>query len=204
MKELSKEELLKNKNNERARLYYKNNKEKILRGKKIYTEKNKEVIKERDKKRSKIYRDNNKEKLALKQKKYRTENKEKIAKSDKLYRDNNKEFVKNSKKKYKVKKLETDYFYKLKHNIGNLIRHAIKAKQFTKKTKTELILGCSYIDFKIYLESKFESWMSWENYGKNEEELLKLNNFNNLQPLCSYFNRYIKKNTNTFNQIGCS
>ena len=59
--------------------------------------------------------------------------------------------------------------------------------------------------------------MSWENYGnpkdgilepnktwdidhiepisnaKNEEKLLELNNFKNLQPLCSYYNRQVKR-----------
>jgi hypothetical protein len=56
--------------------------------------------------------------------------------------------------------------------------------------------------------------MNWDNYGKyngeldygwdidhiiplssatTEEELLKLNHFNNLQPLCSYTNRVIKR-----------
>lgn len=55
--------------------------------------------------------------------------------------------------------------------------------------------------------------MSWENYGKyngelnygwdidhiiplssanDESELIKLNHYSNLQPLCSYINRYIK------------
>jgi hypothetical protein len=61
----------------------------------------------------------------------------------------------------------------------------------------------------------FEDWMTWDNYGKyngsekfgwdvdhiipkssatTEEELLKLNHFSNLQPLCSYINRDVKKN----------
>ena len=30
-------------------------------------------------------------------------------------------------------------------------------------------------------------------YGKNEEELIKLCHYNNLRPLCSYINRYVKK-----------
>ena len=86
-----------------------------------------------------------------------------------------------------------------------------------KKSRTYEILGCSFIDFRIYLESKFESWMNWQNYGNpkdgliepnktwdidhniplssatNEEELLKLNHYTNLQPLCSYYNRFIKR-----------
>lgn len=77
------------------------------------------------------------------------------------------------------------------------------------------ILGCSFEEFKLYLESKFENWMSWENYGKyngelnygwdidhiipsssaeTEEEVYKLNYYLNLQPLCSKINRDIKKN----------
>ena len=77
------------------------------------------------------------------------------------------------------------------------------------------MLGCSFIEFKLYLESKFELWMTWENKGKyngelnygwdidhiiplssanSEEELVKLNHFENLQPLCSKMNRDIKKN----------
>lgn len=76
-------------------------------------------------------------------------------------------------------------------------------------------MGCTYLEVKNHLESKFEPWMSWENYGKyngelnygwdidhiiplssakTEEELLKLFHYSNLQPLCSYTNRYVKKN----------
>jgi len=76
-------------------------------------------------------------------------------------------------------------------------------------------VGCTYLEVKNHLESKFEPWMSWENYGKyngelnygwdidhiiplssakTEEELLKLFHYSNLQPLCSYTNRYVKKN----------
>jgi hypothetical protein len=76
-------------------------------------------------------------------------------------------------------------------------------------------LGCSFEEFKIYLESKFESWMSWENYGKyngelnygwdidhinplsnakTEEEIYNLSHYTNLQPLCSKINRDVKRN----------
>ena len=71
------------------------------------------------------------------------------------------------------------------------------------------------MEFKLYLESKFESWMSWENYGLyngelnygwdidhiiplsstiSEDEIIKLNHYTNLQPLDSYINRYVKRN----------
>jgi hypothetical protein len=61
--------------------------------------------------------------------------------------------------------------------------------------------------------------MSWENYGKyngdfnygwdidhkiplssvnTEDEIIKLNHYTNLQPLCSYVNRHIKKDSMDF------
>jgi hypothetical protein len=91
---------------------------------------------------------------------------------------------------------------------------SIKRNGYSKKTKTYEILGCSYEDFKTHIELQFQTWMNWNNYGlcnnefnygwdidhivplasaKTEEELLKLNHYTNLQPLCSHTNRNIKK-----------
>jgi hypothetical protein len=80
--------------------------------------------------------------------------------------------------------------------------------------KSEVVLGCSFREFKLYLESKFEPWMNWENQGKyngelnfgwdldhiipissakTEDEVIKLNHYTNYQPLCSKVNRDIKR-----------
>ncbi len=72
---------------------------------------------------------------------------------------------------------------------------------YKKGSKSQDILGCSYIEFKKYLESKFENGMSWENYGqwhidhiipiswgKSEQEVYELNNYKNLQPLWKFDN----------------
>ncbi len=90
--------------------------------------------------------------------------------------------------------------------MRTLISKSIREKGFSKKTKTYKILGCSFEEFKIYIENKFESWMNWENHGKyngeyniywqydhiiplstakTEEELIMLNHYSNFQPLCS-------------------
>jgi hypothetical protein len=91
---------------------------------------------------------------------------------------------------------------------------SIKRNGYSKTTNPYEILGCSYEDFKTHIESKFESWMNWDNYGLcnnefnygwdidhiipcasaiTEEELLKLNHYSNLQPLCSHINRNLKR-----------
>jgi hypothetical protein len=85
---------------------------------------------------------------------------------------------------------------------------------YIKESKSIELLGCSIDEFRLYLESNFEDWMNWDNYGKyngspmsgwdidhkiplssakNKEDLEKLNHYTNLQPLCSYINRNIKK-----------
>ena len=106
--------------------------------------------------------------------------------------------------------------YRLKHNFKvNLLRF-FKSNNYIKNLKTEEILGCTFEEFKLYLESRFEYWMNWDNRGlyngefnygwdidhrvpislaKSEEEVMKLNHYTNLQPLCSKINRDIKKAT---------
>lgn len=113
----------------------------------------------------------------------------------------------------KRKRLKNDPLFKLTCNIRTLIRISFK-NGFTKRSRTEKIIGCSYDELKKHFEDKFEAWMTWDNYGKyngelnygwdidhiipvctatNEEELVKLNHYTNLQPLCGYTNRYIKR-----------
>jgi hypothetical protein len=46
------------------------------------------------------------------------------------------------------------------------IRRALKWYGARKQEKTIELLGCSYNEYVSYLESKFEPWMTWENYGR--------------------------------------
>ena len=149
------------------------------------------------------------DKVAMK--KYKHEhyklNKEKIDIRNKEYRRKNKDILK--------EKRSENLILKLKENIGNNIRNSLRKNNCRKNSRTTEILNCTIQEFKLYLESKFEIWMSWENYGKyngelnygwdidhiipissanTEEEIIKLNHYTNLQPLCSYRNRYIKRN----------
>ena len=183
--------------------------------------------KEKVKAKEKIY--NNLEKTKDKQNKWKKENKKHLLKYHKEYKVKNVEKIKNINnryyyknkekilvyaKNYKSEKYKNDPLFKLTKIIRSNIRYAIKKYGLSKSNKTEKILGCSFKEFKIYIESKFEKWMSWENHGKyngefnhgwdidhiiplssakNEEDLINLNHYTNLQPLDSHINRNIKR-----------
>lgn len=112
-------------------------------------------------------------------------------------------------------RMESDPLFKLSRNIPKLIRISIKREGYSKKSKTFSILGCTWDELKYHIESKFEPWMNWNNwgkyngglrhgwdidhiipisFGKSEFEIIRLNHFTNLQPLDSYVNRHIKRN----------
>ena len=189
--------------------YALNNKGKIKEYKNKYRQDNKELLSEKDK----HYYLENKHSIRYKQKNYYSENKETIKETQKLYKESNKENIKIYSNKYHTLRRKSDNLFKLKINLRGLIRSSLTNKKFTKKCKTEDILGISFEEFKLYLESKFEYWMNWENKGlyngelnygwdidhivplynaKTENEIIKLNHYTNLQPLCSYTNRHIK------------
>lgn len=98
--------------------------------------------------------------------------------------------------KYHNERCSKDPLYKLKISIRKNISGLFKRKSIKKNSKTEEMIGLSYEEFKSYIESLFQEGMSWENYGEwhidhiipvssanSEEELFKLNNYQNLQPL---------------------
>lgn len=159
----------------------------------------------------------NKETKKKSDQEYATKNRDKLNIKKKNWAKANIEKVKKAKTKHFMNKLHKDPLFKFKHNLGCGIRQAFKRKGYTKNSKTFIILGCSFDKFKTYIESKFESWMNWGNYGKSnnkklipntswdidhieplsnaktEEDVIRLNHYTNLQPLCSYHNQLIKK-----------
>ena len=191
-------------------IYYLNNKEVLLEKKKEYYINNKDFIQSKNKN----YYADNKENLLIYSKEYRSKNKDLISKRQKEYHINNKEKRNKYNIEYLRNRINNDNIFKAKHYIKSMIRSSLRLLGYSKKSKTEEILGCSYEDFILYLESRFESWMTWENRGlyngelnygwdidhiiplssaETEEDIIRLNHYTNLQPLCSKVNRYIKR-----------
>jgi len=145
---------------------------------------------------------------------YRKNNLVKLSEKSKKWYYKTKESRREHKAKYYRERRKIDLLFALKSSLTRLIRTSINRNGFTKKSKTIEILGCTYQEFKEYLESKFEQWMTWENKGlyngeleygwdidhivplssaKTEDEVIRLNHYTNLQPLCSKVNRDIKR-----------
>jgi hypothetical protein len=114
-------------------------------------------------------------------------NKQKRLEYNKEYRNLKKESVQTYQKEYRIKnKQQLACYYRTKHNsnintkiasnLRNRLRRAIKFK--TGSAIKEL--GCSIDEFKLYMESKFQDGMTWDNYGLKGwhiDHIVPLNNF---------------------------
>jgi hypothetical protein len=157
------------KNPNKMKEWYKNNLDYALQQKKDYYEKNRELIKER----SKLWAKNNRDKV----------------------------------NKYIKSKKEKNPLFKVELNIRGRMKQYLKQKNITQRNKTYDIVGIEINDLKKHIEKQFTKGMNWENYGvygwhidhiiplcsaNNENELLKLFHYTNLQPLWAEDN--LKKN----------
>jgi hypothetical protein len=82
-----------------------------------------------------------------------------ISKYNKEYYKNNKKVFQNNYKKY----LQTNPTFKIIHNTRVRINKALKTN--SKYSSAEELLGCSLVDYKVYLEQQFTPEMNWGNYG---------------------------------------
>ena len=179
--------------------YRKKNKEKLTYNKKLYYKLNRETILLKSRER---YSKNKNDKLEY-QKKYQRENKK-------------------SRNSYLNQRRKNDPLFNLITGVRNLIGNSFRENGFSKISKTQELLGCSFEELKLYLESKFEIWMNWNNKGlyngefnygwdidhiiplstaENTYDIIKLCHYTNLQPLCSKINREIKRNNMQYGVI---
>lgn len=103
----------------------------------------------------------NKEKLLFNNKNYRIKNKSIINAQRKIYRENNKEIIQQRNKIYEQNKLNNDPLFKIKKNLSKQMRNYINKNN----ESLFLILNYSSQQLKKHLESQFEYWMNWNNYG---------------------------------------
>jgi hypothetical protein len=94
-------------------------------------------------------------------------------------------------------KFKNDPLFALKKRLRTLIRGSFRKSGYTNfKARTEEIVGISFNEFKVYMESKFVDGMNWGNRdlwhidhiiplstANSEQELIALSHYTNLQPL---------------------
>ena len=158
--------------NKQKKEWAENNPEKRKKSSKKYCENNKEKIKENwqkwyknNKKKHREWAINNPEKVKECNKKYYQNNKEKINGRCKKYRQNNWDKI----KKYLCDRKKINIHFKIKSNISSLIYNRLKFRLSSKNGKlTWSFLPYTVDDLIKHLESLFEPWMNWSNYGKGK------------------------------------
>lgn len=206
---------------EHKRRYYLRHKDEILAKAKSYRLANRSRIKERDR----IRYSKNSQAIKLKVSEYQKSNKEKCNLRKKLWASKNRQRVKLSKLRW-VKK-NPDYkrkwiFNRRRNDVGFRILCSLRRRLYGTylrkgwSNSASSLLGCSLEDFRIYLESKFEPGMTWENYGKHgwhidhivpcalfdltkEDHRKRCFHFSNLQPMFALQNH--KKAAKTDGQM---
>lgn len=147
----------------------------------------------------------NKENFPNYNKEYYQKHKVKILKSSEEYRQTHQneiiEYRQSHKEKariYENEKWAKDIDFKLRKILRSRLFNALKNN--AKRGSAVRDLGCSIPELKIYLESKFQEGMTWDNYGfygwhidhiipldsfdlSIREEFLKACHYTNLQPM---------------------
>jgi hypothetical protein len=143
--------------------------------------------------------------------KYNSGNKRKIKEYNKIYNACNR-------KKINLQvntRYHSDPLFKLRKLVKTRIYHLISHTKHSFRCQE--MLGCSLEELKYHLESQFQPWMTWKNWGGHsistpdttwdidhiiplasactEEDVYRLSHYTNLQPLCSYHNRFIKRDS---------
>ena len=161
---------------------------------------------------NKRYRDENKDRLNEYSKNWRSENKDKVMLQRKEKYQKNKDVIKKRNYEYCVNRQKQDPLYKLTRGIRALILISFKKQFTTKSKKTIEILGCTFEEFKLHLESQFDDKMNWTNQGtywhldhiipissaESEEDVYRLNHYTNFQPL--YWLDNLKKSNKIINE----
>lgn len=130
------------------------------------------------------------------QRKKRAENRQTYNEKQREYRENMPAEVAK-----KIRESQRIYHQKWRQNPVNRLAHQIRTRigKFIRNGQSATKeLGCSVVELKLYLESKFLPGMTWENYGKwhvdhilplskfdltDPDQFKKAVHFSNLQPL---------------------
>ena len=133
----------------------------------------------------------NKEKILAQSRAWAKGNPEKVRQKSRKYAEANKATIAARMRRWRAKGANA-----VAHRLRNRINSAFRAKRFKKNTKTAAMLGCTFEEFKTFLEAKFLPGMSWDNRpdwhidhivpceaADDGSEMEKLFHYTNLRPM---------------------
>jgi hypothetical protein len=133
---------------------------------------------------------------------WKSNNYEKYRESVDRWKLNNPDKVKKHKRDSRRRRYIKDPLFRIRETIRRLINLSFTRHGILKSNRTNEILGCSYNQFKEYIQSKFVDGMNWDNRceweldhiipissAQSETEVYLLNHYTNFQPLWRYDNR---------------
>lgn len=126
---------------------------------------------------------------------YQKNRSEQIARGKAHYEANKKSYIEGNRRRVK-ERIKVDPVFALSQRIRSLIYIRIYSGGYTKRSKSQEILGCTWDEFKRHIERQFTKGMSWDRLGeihldhitpvataKTEEEVIALNHFTNIRPM---------------------
>lgn len=147
----------------------------------------------------------NKAKFLARGKAWRTAHKESEKSRAAAYRANNLESVREYHREYAKERRVSDPLFRLAAVCRTRIRNGVSSEKRVLTRSSELI-GCSWGELKVHLESNFLEGMTWDSHGngsddwhvdhkiplasaKTADDLRAFCHFSNLQPLWATVNR---------------
>lgn len=162
---------------ERNRKYYRKNQAKHYKSTRQWRAKNPDKVKNYNRKYAQTHKDKinawsrkwrsrNKAKYKQLARKYQTKrysnHREEILASNALWKGQNREHLTRYRRKRKIERWSIDPEYRIREGLRHRIYLAVKRK---RPRRTMELLGCSWAQFKLHLQSLFKPGMTWANYG---------------------------------------
>jgi hypothetical protein len=108
---------------------------------------------------------------------------------------------------YRNNRRKSDPSYRISCNLRTYIFQRVGKKNNTGQSRFREVVGCTIDEFRKYLESHWEAWMNWSNYGRGEgkwnidhtrpcasfdltdnEQVKQCFHFSNMRPMCAVKN----------------
>ena len=116
--------------------------------------------------------------------KWRKDNRDKWLESCSKYYNNNKQKVIDRNREGSRKRRKQDPSFRIRETLAVRMRGALNGTN--KSANTQELLGCTPEQLRQHIESQWESWMTWDNYGVYKSGGTRTWHIDHIQPCASF------------------